>query len=58
MQLFLDTIKFSGLLATLTDYQLYEIIQNATLDETLRKSANDEFNKRKLTFEEIQQIVI
>lgn len=41
----------------LTDYQLYEIIQNSRLDEDIRKKANHEFNDRKLSIEQIQKIV-
>jgi hypothetical protein len=41
----------------LTNYQLYEIIQNQKLDEKIRSAANVEFNSRKLTKGEIQEIV-
>lgn len=44
-------------LSSLTNYQLYEIIQNSKLDAELRKAANDEFNNRKLSIDEIQKIV-
>lgn len=45
-------------LSKLTDYQLYEIIQNSKLDNALRKLANDEFNSRKLSVDQIQKIVV
>ena len=41
----------------LTDYQLYEIIQNSRLDKDIRKQANDEFNDRKPSIDQIQKIV-
>jgi hypothetical protein len=41
----------------LTNYQLYEIIQNEKLDKLIRTAANNEFNFRKLTKEEIQEII-
>lgn len=41
----------------LTNYQLYEIIQNQKLDKQIRTAANDEFNHRKLGKEEIQGII-
>jgi hypothetical protein len=44
-------------LSKLTNYQLYEIIQNSKLDTEIRKTANNEFNNRKLRIEEIQKIV-
>ena len=43
---------------SLSDYQLYEIIQNGNLDQRIRQIANDEFNKRKLSLEEIQQLIL
>lgn len=46
-------MDFSGL----TNYQLYELIQNSRLDAQIRKAANDEFNNRKIGVDEIQQIV-
>jgi hypothetical protein len=42
---------------TLSDYQLYEIIQNANLDQAIRQLANDEFNNRKLSLDEIQGLI-
>ena len=44
-------------LSSLTNYQLYGIIQNSKLDTEIRKMANDEFNNRKLGIDEIQRIV-
>jgi len=44
-------------LSKLTDYQLYELIQNSKLDKDLRNLANSEFNNRKLGIEKIQEIV-
>ncbi len=44
-------------LKQLTNYQLYEIIQNQKLYKHLRSTANNEFNFRKLTREQIQEIV-
>ena len=41
----------------LTNYQLYEIIQNQKLDKLLRTAANNEFNLRKLTKDEIQEVI-
>lgn len=41
----------------LTDYQLYELIQNSKLDKNLRNLANSEFNNRKIGIEKIQEIV-
>jgi hypothetical protein len=41
----------------LSDYQLYEIIQNMRLDQNIRQAANDEFNKRKLSIDQIQQLI-
>lgn len=41
----------------LSDYQLYEIIQNLKLDDNIRKQANEEFNNRKLTIDQIQKII-
>lgn len=44
-------------LSSLTNYQLYEIIQNSGLDAEIRKAANSEFNNRKLKIEEIEEII-
>lgn len=41
----------------LTNYQLYEIIQNQKLDKQIRTAANDEFNLRKIDTGEIQEII-
>lgn len=41
----------------LSNYQLYEIIQNDRIDQNIRSVANDEFNTRKLSIEEIQQLI-
>lgn len=43
---------------SLSDYQLYEIIQNSKLDQRIRQTANDEFNKRKLSLEEVQKLIL
>ena len=44
-------------LKELTDYQLYELIQNKKLDSTITKLANEEFRARQLSLEQIQQII-
>lgn len=44
-------------LSGVTNYQLYVIIQNTRLDSSIRKLANDEFNNRNLSLDEIQKIV-
>jgi len=44
-------------LSSLTNYQLYGIIQNSKLDTEIRKAANDEFNNRKLSVDDIKKIV-
>ena len=44
-------------LSSLTNYQLYEIIQNPKLDAEIRKKANIEFNNRKLGVGDIQKII-
>jgi hypothetical protein len=41
----------------LSDYQLYEIIQNEKLDKRIRQVANDEFNRRKLSLIQIQSLI-
>ena len=41
----------------LTNSQLYEIIQNSQLDKKIRDIANEEFNNRKLSIDQIQQII-
>jgi hypothetical protein len=43
--------------SNLTNYQLYEIIQNSQLDKRIRDIANEEFNNRKLSIDQIQQII-
>lgn len=50
---FLNTMS----LKELTDYQLYELIQNKKLDSTIRNSANNEFQARKLSVDQIQQVI-
>jgi len=44
-------------LKRLTDYQLFEIIQNQKLDSQLRALANDEFNLGRLSNEQIAEII-
>jgi hypothetical protein len=41
----------------LSNYQLYEIIQNQKLDKDIRTLATDEFDLRKLTMEQIREII-
>lgn len=41
----------------LTNFQLYEIIQNAKLDKHLKSAAQHEYNLREVTGEEIGEIV-
>ena len=41
----------------LTNSHLYEIIQNSQLDKKIRDIANEEFNNRKLSIDQIQQII-
>jgi len=41
----------------LSNYQLYSLIQNDRLDPSIRKLANAEFENRKLTLDQIQEIV-
>jgi hypothetical protein len=41
----------------LTNYQLYALIQNHKLDPSIRDLANREFDSRKLTIEQIEEIV-
>jgi len=41
----------------LSNYQLYEIIQNLNLDRAIRQAANQEFNKRKLSTDQIQDLI-
>ena len=41
----------------LTDYQLYELIQNSKLDKDIRNLANREFDNRMLSIDKIQEIV-
>jgi len=45
-------------LSKLTDYQLYEIIENSQLDKDIRNLANAEFNSRKLSCDQIKQLVL
>lgn len=42
---------------TLSDYQLYEIIQNANLHKDIRQAANKEFVKRNLSLGQIQDLI-
>ena len=42
----------------LSDYQLYEIIQNKKLHNHVRILANKEFNKRNLSISELKEIVL
>ena len=44
-------------LKELTDYQLYELIQNKKLDSTIAKLVNEEFKARQLSLAQIQQII-
>jgi len=44
-------------LKELTNYQLYELIQNKKLDTTITRLANDEFKARQLSVDQIQQII-
>ena len=44
-------------LTKLSEYQLYEIIQNMNLDKDIRNSANVEFNNRNLSTDKINQII-
>ena len=41
----------------LSNSQLYVLIQNENLDASICKVANEEFERRKLTIEQIQEIV-
>lgn len=41
----------------LSNYQLFEIIQNSSLDKSLRNEANKEFDSRKISVEEISQLI-
>jgi hypothetical protein len=41
----------------LSNYQLYALIQNHKLDPSIRNLANSEFDSRKLTIEQIGEIV-
>ncbi len=44
-------------LSQLTNYQLFEIIQNTSIDSEIRKNADSEFNKRKISIDEINELV-
>lgn len=46
----MDAIKLSN-------YQLYEIIQNGKLEHGIREIANNEFINRKLSIEEVEQLI-
>ena len=41
----------------LTNYQLYEIIQNIELNSEIQKNANNEINARKLSTDQIKEII-
>ncbi|MBL0358969.1 MAG: hypothetical protein IPP72_19840 [Chitinophagaceae bacterium] len=41
----------------LTSQQLYDIIQHQQLDANIRAAANDEFTRRGLSIEEVQEII-
>lgn len=43
--------------SNLSDYQLYEIVQNAKLHRDIRKIANDEFDKRQISIDRLQEII-
>jgi hypothetical protein len=40
----------------LTNFQLYEIIQNPKLDKLIKAGANEEFNLRGISIEELEEI--
>jgi hypothetical protein len=44
-------------LSQLSNYQLFEVIQNTSLDSSLRKVADAELNKRQLSVDEINQLI-
>ncbi|MBV4360343.1 hypothetical protein [Pinibacter aurantiacus] len=44
-------------LTELSNYQLYSLIQNNKLDASIREPANTEFENRKLTVDQIKEIV-
>jgi hypothetical protein len=44
-------------LTELSNYQLYSLIQNNKLDASIRELANTEFENRKLTVDQIKEIV-
>lgn len=41
----------------LSNYQLFEIIQNTSLDKGIRNEANGEFDRRKISVDEISQLI-
>ncbi|MFT3705996.1 MAG: hypothetical protein QM802_26755 [Agriterribacter sp.] len=41
----------------LSDYQLYELIQNEKLDKAIRQTANEEFNRRKLSLAQLEDLI-
>jgi hypothetical protein len=41
----------------LSNYQLFEIIQNTSLDSSIREDANTEFDGRKIPVDEINQLI-
>ena len=44
-------------LETLTNSQLYALLQNEKLDKSIRDLANEEMNRRKIPINELQEIV-
>jgi hypothetical protein len=44
-------------LSRLSNYQLFEIIQNTSLGSNIRKDANAEFDRRKISVDEINQLI-
>ncbi len=44
-------------LSLLSNFQLYEIVQNEKLDKAIRKDANTEFDSRNISEEELKAII-
>ena len=44
-------------MSKLSNYQLFEIIQNTSLNKSIRNEANTEFDKRKISIDEVSQLV-
>ncbi|RXK60377.1 hypothetical protein ESA94_07865 [Lacibacter luteus] len=44
-------------MSKLSNYQLFEIIQNNSLDRVIRNEANAEFDKREISVDEISQLI-